>query len=91
MLDAREICGFADYFVICSADTERQIKAIAEEIETVLKKAGVRPYYIEGTSDSGWVLLDYGDVIIHIFTPTERKFYDLDELWSQANPLVRIQ
>ncbi|MDP6647718.1 MAG: ribosome silencing factor [Dehalococcoidales bacterium] len=91
LLDTREVCGFADYFLICSGETERQIQAICEAIEYVLKKAGVPPDYREGTSDSGWLLLDFGDVIIHIFAPFERKYYQLDELWSAATPVIRIQ
>ncbi len=91
LLDARKVCTFADYFVICSGESERQLKAICEEIEHALKKEGVLPYHREGTMDSGWVLLDFGDVIIHIFAPFERQYYRLDELWSEAVPVIRIQ
>ncbi len=91
LLDTREVCGFADYFLICSGETERQIRAIDEEIEHVLKKAGVFPNHREGTADSGWLLLDFSDVIIHIFTPFEREYYQFDKLWSAATPVVRIQ
>lgn len=91
LLDLSVANGFTDYFVICSADTARQIEAIQEEIERALKQEGVQPHHSEGTIDSGWLLLDYGDVIVHIFGTPEREFYDLDSLWSQANALVRIQ
>lgn len=91
LLDVRQVCSFADYFVICSGETERQILAIYEEIEHVLKKAGVLPIYREGAPDSGWMLLDYADVVIHIFAPFEREYYQLDELWSVATPVLRIQ
>lgn len=91
LLDARKVCTFADYFVICSGESERQLKAISEEVEHVLKNEGVLPHHREGTLDSGWVLLDFGDVIIHIFAPLERQYYRLDELWSEAIPVVRIQ
>ncbi len=91
LLDVRGICSFADYFVMCSAESSRQIKAIYDEIMHSLKKDGVLPHHREGTVDSGWMLLDYGDVIVHIFAPTERDYYRLDELWSQASPVVRIQ
>lgn len=91
MLDARKVCSFADYFVICSGDNERQIRAIYDEIEQSLKKAGVLPHHHEGTIDSGWLLLDYGDVIVHIFGAPEREYYQLDELWSGAEPVLRIQ
>lgn len=91
MLDTSKVSGFADYFLLCSGDSERQIRAIQDEIEGVLKKAGARPFHLEGTADSGWLLLDYGDVIIHIFAPAQRQYYGLDELWSAATPILRIQ
>ena len=91
LLDARWVCSFADYFVICSGDSDRQIKAIYDEVGHTLKREGILPHHHEGTADSGWLLLDYGDVIVHIFAPFEREYYQLDELWSQAVPVVRIQ
>jgi len=91
LLDARGVCSFADYFVICAGDTERQIRTIYDEIELTLKKEGVLPHHHEGTIDSGWLLLDYGDVIVHIFGTLEREYYQLDELWSSAKPVLRIQ
>ncbi len=91
LLDTRGICSFADYFVICSGDSERQIKTICDEVEHTLKKDGILPHHHEGTVDSGWLLLDFGDVIVHIFAPSERGYYQLDKLWSQANLVVRIQ
>ncbi len=91
LLDARTVCSFADYFVICSGETERQIRAISEEIEHTLKKEGVLPNHHEGTVDSGWLLLDYGDVIVHTFATLEREYYQLDKLWSKANLVLRIQ
>jgi len=91
LLDTREVCSFADYFVICTGETERQMRAIQEELEQVLKKEGIRPHHREGALDSGWFLLDFGDVIVHIFAPFEREYYQLDELWSEAIPVVRIQ
>lgn len=91
MLDMKKICSFADYFVICSGDTRRQIEAICEEIEGVLDKAGVALQHREGAKDSGWILMDFGDIIIHIFAPAEREYYQLERLWSKATPLIRIQ
>lgn len=90
MLDMREVCSFSDYFVISSGESERQIKAIGEEIEKALQEGGVTPHHREGTADSGWVLLDFSSVIVHIFSPTQREFYQLEELWSQATPVIRI-
>ncbi len=91
LLDTRGTCSFADYFVILSGDSERQVDAIADQIRRDLKEEGVYPHHIEGTSSSGWLLLDYADVIVHIFSPEERENYRLDQLWSAARPLVRIQ
>ncbi|MBI2851867.1 MAG: ribosome silencing factor [Chloroflexi bacterium] len=91
LLDTSKVSSFADYFLICSAESERQIGAIQEEIEGALKKAGARPFHLEGTADSGWLLLDYGDLVIHIFAQPQRQYYQLDELWSTATPVLRIQ
>ena len=91
LLDTRGVCSFADYFVICSGDSERQIKAIYDEVGHALKKKVILPHHHEGTVDSGWLLLDFGNVIVHIFAPFEREYYQLDKLWSQAIPIVRIQ
>jgi ribosome-associated protein len=91
LLDIRGLSGFADYFVICSGETERQIRAISEGIDEVLGKEGASLHRREGTTDSGWILLDFGDVIVHVFAPRERQYYQLDKLWSKATPVVRIQ
>ncbi len=91
LLDTRKVCSFADYFVICTGDSNRQIHAIYDEVEHVLKKEGILPHHYEGTLDSGWLLLDFGDVIVHIFALSEREYYQLDKLWSQAVPVLRIQ
>ncbi|MFC1930158.1 ribosome silencing factor [Chloroflexota bacterium] len=91
LLDARGVCSFADYFVICTGEAKRQVRAIYEEIEQSLKKEGIPSHHREGTIDSGWLLLDYGDVIVHIFDAIEREHYQLDMLWSKANTVLRIQ
>ena len=91
MIDTRDICNFADYFVICSGDSDRQIQAIHDEIYQALKKDGEVPHHEEGNAVSGWLLLDYNSVIIHIFAPNAREFYQLDKLWEKGNCLVRIQ
>ena len=91
LLDTRQVCSFADYFVICTGESVRQIQAICDEVEHALKRAGILPHHYEGTLDAGWLLLDFGDVIIHIFAPAEREYYQLDRLWSRAIPVLRIQ
>jgi len=91
LLDTRKVCSFADYFVICTGDSGRQLHAIYDEVEHALKREGILPHHHEGTLDSGWLLLDFGDVIVHIFALEEREYYQLDALWSQAIPVLRIQ
>jgi len=91
LLDVRDVCSFADYFVICAGESTRQIRTISDEIEKDLKREGVRPHHHEGTLDSGWLLLDYGDVIVHIFGTAEREYYNLDELWDEGRVVLRIQ
>ena len=91
MLDVRASCSFADYFVICTGDTKRHIEAIWQGIDEALRARDVGPHHKEGTADAGWLLADFGSVIVHIFGPTERGYYRLDELWGKAVPVVRIQ
>jgi len=91
LLDARKVCSFADYFVICSGESSRQIASIRDEVGHILKKEGILPHHCEGDVDSGWLLLDFDDVTVHIFAPLEREYYHLEELWSQTIPVVRIQ
>ncbi len=90
LLDIRGLAPFADYFVIMSAESSRQIEALEEDLTQSLKTAGVPRHRREGTPASGWVLLDFSDVIIHIFSPEEREFYDLERLWGRAPQVVRV-
>jgi ribosome-associated protein len=90
MLDLREICSFADYFVICSGDSQRQIQAICDEITAALSNEDIAHCRYEGNTDSGWVVLDLGEVIVHIFASQERDYYKLERLWGKATPVVRI-
>ncbi len=90
MLDLRQIVPFADYFVIMSAESSRQIEALEEDITAVLKEAGVSRFHREGTHASGWVLLDFSDVVVHIFGPEEREYFALERLWAQAPQVVRV-
>ena len=81
----------ADYFVLCNAESTPQFRAILEEVEKRAKKAGGRRRHVEGEASSGWVLLDYGVVVVHIFDPELRAYYQLEELWKEARLVVRIQ
>ena len=92
MLDIRRVSLLADYFVICSGDSERQLGAIVDEIlEKIKKESGMIPLNVEGGPSSGWVLVDYGGVIVHIFAPSLREYYSLEKLWSEATMVVRVQ
>ncbi|HAI09252.1 MAG: ribosome silencing factor [Dehalococcoidia bacterium] len=90
MLDLRPVTYFADYFVIMSAGSSRQIEALEEDIIEALKESDVRPFHREGTAASGWVLLDFSDVVVHIMGSEEREFYELERLWFQAPQIVRV-
>ena len=90
MLDLKRIASFADYFVIMSAQSSRQIEALEKDITDTLSEVNVHRFNREGTHDSGWVLLDFSDVIVHIFGPEEREFFGLERLWSGASEVVRI-
>ncbi len=91
MLDLRDVSLIADYFVICNGNSDRQIKSINDEIvETLAREERIKPLQKEGRPESGWVLLDYGSVVVHIFSPEAREFYRLERLWSQAVPVLRI-
>ena len=91
LLDIRELSVIADYFVICTGNNSRQINAIRSAIEDKMTEDGLHMRGQEGSADSGWLLLDYGDVIVHIFGPMEREFYRLERLWSNAPTVVFVQ
>jgi|SRR5579862_2929991 len=79
--------AFTDYFVLCSGTNPRQVQAIADEVELRLKKAGIRPNSVEGYKQAEWVLIDYVDFVVHVFSEKARKFYDLERLWKSATRL----
>jgi ribosome-associated protein len=91
VLELAPLTTLADYFVICSGGSERQLDAIADGIISGLRDEKVRPIGREGTAASHWVLLDYGSVIVHIFTPPERDYYGLEKHWSEAKTILRVQ
>jgi ribosome-associated protein len=85
-LDLREVLGYTDYFVVCSGNTDRQTKAIHDRIHEGLKKDhGILPRRVEGTREGRWILMDYLDVVVHVFTPDAREFYRLEQLWGEAS------
>ncbi len=88
ILDVRGISSFTDFFVICSGANIRQIQSISDEVEDRLKKHGARPLGIEGYEKADWILADYGEFIVHIFSQPAREFYDLERLWRSAKQLA---
>ncbi|MEP7081560.1 MAG: ribosome silencing factor [Chloroflexota bacterium] len=89
MLRTAELTTMADFFVICSGRSDRQVRALSGAIVDELREVGIRPLGTEGR-ESSWILLDFGSVIVHVFAPEEREFYGLERLWSNAPQVVRI-
>ena len=91
LLELTPLTTMADYFVICSGGSERQLDAIADGIVSALRDERMKPIGREGTPASHWVLLDYGSVVVHIFTPPEREYYGLEKHWSEARTILQVQ
>lgn len=91
LLDVRQAASYTDYIVICSAESDRQLDAIQNEIMDTLKKESILPYKSEGSSDSGWMLLDYLGVVIHMFSRELRDYYSLESVYEKAPRLLTIQ
>ena len=91
LLEIYGLTTVADYFVICSGSSERQVGAIADGIAEGLRDEGVKPIGREGSSSAHWVLLDFGSVVVHIMAPPERDFYQLEKHWSEAKTILRVQ
>lgn len=90
ILDLRKLSSIADYFVVCSADSDRQVKAIADEIDKVLHEQGIKCFHKEGFESLNWILLDYFDVVVHIFRNESRSYYNLEKLWGDA-PVITVE
>jgi ribosome-associated protein len=84
ILDVRGLCSYADFFVIASAPSERQASAVARSVDDGLRRGGVKPLGVEGLKQGSWALLDFGDVVVHVFLDTAREYYDLEGFWSDA-------
>ena len=91
LLDVRQACSFTDYIVVCSGDSDRQVDAIHREILNSLKQEEAILYHSEGDADSGWILLDYAGVVVHIFSKELRGFYSLENVYEKALRLLTIQ
>ena len=91
LLDVQNVSSLAAYFLLCSGRSDRQVQAIARSIEEDLKKMGIRPLGIEGFERGKWILMDYDDVVVHVFLDPIRKFYDLEGLWLDAPRVDRVE
>jgi ribosome-associated protein len=91
LLDVQERCPFADYFLLCSGTSERMLRALAETVAEAAHKEFRVSARQEGHADSGWILVDLKSVIVHIFSPQRREFYDLEEIWKDGKVILRIQ
>ena len=90
LMEIGKLSNIADYFVICTGQTDRQLDAIVRDVRTYLKQEGRQPAGIEGKSMSGWVLVDCGDIVVHVFSPVQREYYRLERLWSAAKTILRV-
>ncbi|SFL25192.1 ribosome silencing factor [Halanaerobium salsuginis] len=88
VLDVQGLTVIADYFVICSANSDKQVRAVAHAIEDKLSEAGIEPRRVAGMNEARWVLLDYADIIVHVFQKREREYYDLERLWADAESIL---
>jgi len=91
ILDIKDIASFTDYFVICNGTSDRMLDALAKGVLESTKQEHKKKGRLEGKSHEGWLVLDYGDVVVHLFSPDQRKYYDLEELWSDGKVLLRVQ
>ena len=92
LLDLLGVCSFADYFIICTGTSDRMLRALGEDVQKRLKTdVSMLPHSVEGDAHTGWILMDYGDVILHLFSPLRREYYQLEELWQDGKVLLRIQ
>jgi len=90
IIELKEVSSVADYFILCSADSDTQVQAIADNIDKTLREKGIRLWHKEGTTALQWVLLDYVDVVIHIFKKETREYYNLEKLWGDA-PIKKVE
>lgn len=91
LLDIHEISDFTDFFIICSGTSERMLEALAEEVIERVKAQFLLQGRVEGLPSDGWILIDYGDIIVHLFSPQRRHYYRLEELWGEGKVLLHLQ
>ena len=91
LLDLRGVTDFCDYFVLCTGTSDRMLDGLADDLIRRIKTSHKLKGHLEGRSRDGWLLVDYGDVVVHLFSPDQREYYALEELWEGGKPLVHIQ
>lgn len=91
MLDLKDIASFTDYFVICNGTTDRMLNALAKTVVDDMREQHKKKGRVEGEARGGWLIVDYGDVVLHLFSPDQRDYYKLEELWSEGKVLLRVQ
>jgi ribosome-associated protein len=90
VLDVRKICDFTDYMVVASGTSNRHVVSIADKVMEKMTGQRIKPSGVEGMENGDWVLLDYGEVVVHVMRPQTRDFYNLEKLWSDAKPVARV-
>lgn len=91
LLDIQKISSFTDYFVICTGTSDRMLDALAEAVTEAIRKNHHKKGRVEGSPQEGWTVIDYGDVVVHLFSPDQRDYYRLEELWNQGKVLLHVQ
>ncbi len=91
LLDLKDIASFTDYFVVCNGTSDRMLDALAKTVNEQMRSQYKKKGRVEGESRDGWLVVDYGDVVVHLFSPDQRAYYQLEELWNEGKVLVRLQ
>lgn len=91
LMDIHEVASFADFFIVCSGSSNRMLNALADSVEEEARHATKRPIRVEGSADYGWMVVDCGDIVIHLFSPSQRDYYRLEELWERGKVIVKMQ
>ena len=91
MLDLIDIASFTDYFVICNGTSDRMLDALAKTVVDAMREQHKKKSRVEGEARGGWLVVDYGDVVLHLFSPDQRDYYKLEELWNEGKVLLRVQ
>ena len=91
MLDLKDIASFTDYFVVCNGTSDRMLDALAKSVVEEMRSQHKKKGRVEGEARDGWLVVDYGDVVVHLFSPDQRDYYQLEDLWSEGKILLRLQ